>query len=85
MWQRDGGRNNLGTKDGLATLMLCRRSNLTNFPCLPLHITIKVAIKGRPHFYTLDCPVWSRAVGGRQDVSFNELVRDLQLRLTTVG
>ncbi|GBP65370.1 hypothetical protein EVAR_53402_1 [Eumeta japonica] len=51
-----GGRDNLGTKDGLPPLLPCRRANIANCPCLPIHITIKVAIKGYPQFQTLDCP-----------------------------
>ncbi|GBP52790.1 hypothetical protein EVAR_39328_1 [Eumeta japonica] len=50
------GRDNLETKDGLAPLLSCRRPDLENYPCLPIHITIKVAIKGHPYFYTVDCP-----------------------------
>ncbi|GBP51644.1 hypothetical protein EVAR_96240_1 [Eumeta japonica] len=49
-------KDNLGTKDGLAALLPCRRSNLGNCLCLLIHITIKVEIKSHPHFYTLDCP-----------------------------
>ncbi|GBP82850.1 hypothetical protein EVAR_34514_1 [Eumeta japonica] len=43
-----GGTNNLETKDGLAALLPCLRPYLGNCPCLPIHITIKVEIKGRP-------------------------------------
>ncbi|GBP50988.1 hypothetical protein EVAR_37145_1 [Eumeta japonica] len=63
-----GGRDNLGNKDGLASLLPCRKPNLGNFPCLPIHITIKVAIEGHSHFYTLDCSYDRHAKPSAADV-----------------
>ncbi|GBP49605.1 hypothetical protein EVAR_97903_1 [Eumeta japonica] len=67
-----GGRENLETKDGLAPMLSCRRPHLENCHVKPIHITIKVEIKGHSHFYALNCPcarnkkVGSKVIGKRR-------------------